>query len=129
MKKLIVLISILALGLGLSFAATTTAAPADITGTWIGKAEIPDVGIDELTMVLKKDKDAYSGTILDAMEMIALGTEIKVVEFRDDVLTVTFPLADGGIVTSRLKVAGDKMTGQWEHSAGGSGTLEFTRKK
>jgi hypothetical protein len=136
MKNAITVIAVIALCLGAqaAFAQAPTPpqkpAPApDITGTWNGKTEVPDAGTLEMQLVIKKDKDAYSGTILDSMNMITVGTEIKVVELKDDALTLTFPLADGALITCRLKVAGDKMTGQWEHPQGATGTLDFTRKK
>jgi hypothetical protein len=136
MKKALTLIAMVALCLSAhaAFAQAPTPAPTpapapDITGTWNGKTEVPDAGTLELQLVIKREKDAYSGTVQDSMNMITVGTEIKIVEFKDDALTLTFPLADGAQITFRLKVAGDKMTGQWEHPQGASGVLDFTRKK
>ena len=137
MKKAVMIIAVAALCLGAqgAFGQTQSPAqkaaptPADITGTWNGKTEVQDTGTLELQLVIKKEKDAYSGTIMDSMNMIAQGTEIKVVELKDDSLTLTFPLADGALITCRLKVAGDKMTGQWEHPQGATGLFDFTRKK
>jgi len=135
MKKTLMLFAVVALCLSAQAAfaqaptPTQKPGPPDITGTWVGKTEVPDAGTVDLELVIKKEKDVYSGTILDNMNIIAPETEIKVVELKDDNLTLTFPLADGAQVTFRLKVAGDKMTGQWEHPQGATGVLEFTRKK
>jgi hypothetical protein len=136
MKKAVMIIAVAALCLGAQAAFAQAQAPVlkpapapDITGTWNGKTEVQDAGTLELQLVIKKEKDVYSGTIMDSMNMIAQGTEIKVVELKDDALTLTFPLADGALITCRLKVAGDKMTGQWEHPQGATGLFDFTRKK
>jgi hypothetical protein len=130
MKKTVILFAMFALGFG-AFAAASTQAPkpADLSGTWIGKTEVPDAGIDDLQLVLKKEKESYSGTITDGLGVISPATEIKVVEITGDAMTLTFPLADGAMVVFRLKTAEDKIVGQWEHPSGSTGALEFARKK
>jgi Zn/Cd-binding protein ZinT len=126
------MIAILAFALSLAFAVAQAPAPADLTGTWIGKTEVPnqgDMAVDEVSMVLKKEKAGYSGTISDTLGMIAQGTEIKNIEIKDDAMTFIFPLVDGTVITCRMKIAGDKITGQWEHPEGSAGVLEFSLKK
>jgi len=135
MKKALIFIAAASLLLGtqaVSAQAPTPQKPApgpDFTGLWNGKTEVEGAGTVELQLVIRKDKDVYSGTILDSVNMISPGTEIKVLEVKDDTMVLNFPLADGAVVTFRLKVAGDAMTGQWEHPAGSTGVLEFARKK
>ena len=105
------------------------AVKTDFSGTWLGKTEVPDAGIDELTLVLKKDKDSYAGTVVDSFQMIAPETPIQNVKIEATALTFTFPLTDGAIITCKLKMDGDKMTGQWEHPEGSMGAITFEKKK
>ena len=42
------------------------AAAPDITGTWIGKTEVPNAGVDELTLVIKKTATGFTGTLSHA---------------------------------------------------------------
>ncbi len=100
----------------------------DITGTWVGTTEVPDQGTDQVTMVLKKAGDGYSGTIVDSLGQVAPGTELKNVTFGDDALSYSFSLTDGSVVTMKLKVNGLKMTGQWAHEEGATGTITFEKK-
>jgi hypothetical protein len=101
----------------------------NLSGTWIGKTEVPNVGTDEVTLVLKKVEKSYSGTITDNQSVINANTEIKDVTIDGERLSFTFNLADGNLITIKLTVAGDKMTGQWEHPEGSTGTIELIRKK
>lgn len=101
----------------------------NLSGTWIGKTEVPNVGTDEVTLVLKKAEKSYSGTITDNQAVINPNTEIKDVTIDGDKLSFNFSLADGNLITIKLTVAGDKMTGQWEHPEGSTGTIELIRKK
>jgi hypothetical protein len=101
----------------------------DLSGTWIGKTEVPDIGTDEVTLVLKKVDQGYGGTIADNQGVIAANTEIKDVAIDGDKLSFIFNLADGNLITIKLTVAGDKMTGQWEHPEGSTGAIELVRKK
>jgi hypothetical protein len=102
---------------------------ADLSGTWIGRTEVPDVGTDEVTLVLKKAEKSYSGTITDNQAVINPNTEIKDVAIDGEKLSFIFSLADGNLITIKLTVAGDKMTGHWEHPEGSTGTIELIRKK
>jgi hypothetical protein len=101
----------------------------NLSGTWIGKTEVPNVGTDEVTVVLKKAEKSYSGTITDNQAVINPNTEIKDVTIDGEKLSFTFNLADGNLITIKLTVAGDKMIGQWEHPEGSTGTIELIRKK
>jgi hypothetical protein len=101
----------------------------DLSGTWIGKTEVPDIGTDEVTLVLRKVDKGYGGTIVDNQGVIAANTEIKDVTIIGDKLSFTFNLADGNLITIKLILTNDKMNGQWEHPEGSSGAIEFVRKK
>jgi hypothetical protein len=101
----------------------------DLSGIWIGKTEVPDIGTDEVTLVLKKVDKGYSGTIVDNQGVIAANTEIKDVTIIGDKVSFTFNLADGNLITIKLILTNDKMNGQWEHPEGSTGTIELVRKK
>jgi len=116
----------------LTLASITAASPAavDLVGTWLGKAEVPDAGIDEMTFVVTKTETGYAGVIInDSMGMIAPNTAVADIKFAGDKLTFNFPLADGAKIDSLLKVEGEKMTGIWAHPEGNTGSLTFERKK
>ena len=131
MNKAIAFLGLLAVCLGsiFAFAAPSAAAPADLSGTWIGKTEVPNQGTDELTMILKKIAGGYAGTVVDTLGLIVRDTEIKNIEIKGDAMTFTFPLVDETIIVCRMKIAVDKITGAWEHPEGSSAVLEFTQKK
>jgi len=101
----------------------------DLTGTWIGKTEVPDSGTDEVTLVLKKTETGYTGIVNDSLAVIAKDTEVKEINLDGDKLFFAFPLADGARVVIKVTVAGDKLTGFWEHQEGDTGAIEMTRKK
>ena len=130
MKKTAILLALLAFGL-VAQAAMSGQTPklVDLAGTWIGKTDVPNQGTVEVTMVIRKIDNGYAGTIMDSLGIIAPDTEMKNIELKGDELTLNFPLADGTTILCRLKVAGDKITGQWGHPEGDVGDLEFARKK
>jgi hypothetical protein len=103
-------------------------APPDITGTWIGKTEVPDQGTDQITMTLKKAGEGHAGTIEDALGHIAAGTALQGLKLEDNVLTCSFAVTDGDAVSMKLTVDGEKMNGRWTHPQGAAGTIAFERK-
>jgi hypothetical protein len=126
-KAKIILLAMLAILAAFAFAAPRPA--VDFSGTWLGKTEVPNAGIDDLTLVLKKDKDSYAGTVVDTFQMIAPDTPIQSVKVEGSLITFMFPLTDGAMISCKLTLAGDKMTGDWTHPEGDTGTLAFEKKK
>jgi len=114
-------------------AALVCAAPhpdaGDFSGTWLGKATLPDGTVDELTLVLKKEKDAYAGTIVDSLKAVPPATPVQSLKVEGSGISFTFPWPDGAVIYCKLTLDGEKMTGDWTHSAGTTGTLIFERKK
>jgi len=108
---------------------TAAASAPDFAGTWLGKTEVPDQGTDELILVLKKGESGYSGTITDSLGMIVKETELKEIKVEDKAISFKFPLVDGTMISVKLTLDGDKMTGAWEHPEGGSGAIELEKKK
>ncbi|NTV79959.1 MAG: hypothetical protein HGA24_00850 [Candidatus Aminicenantes bacterium] len=102
----------------------------DLGGTWIGKTEVPGVGLTEITLVLKKVDKGYGGTIASGNQAVISGSpEIKDVTADGEKLEFVFPLADGTLLLMKLAVAGGRMTGRWEHPSGSTGAVELARKK
>jgi len=50
---------------------------ADLSGTWVGWTEVPNVGPDEVTLVLNKTEKGYNGTISDNQAVMNSNTDIK----------------------------------------------------
>ena len=101
----------------------------NLSGTWIGKTEVPNIGTDEVTLVLKKAEKSYGGTISDNQAVINANAEIRDVTMDGEKLSFICPLAEGTLLMIKLVVDGDKMTGHWEHPAGTTGAIEFVKKK
>jgi len=104
-------------------------APPNIVGTWLGKTEVPDQGPDDLTLVVTKGEEGFSGTLVDTLGLIAKDTVVKDIKIQDNELTFHFPLTDGAEISIKMTVDGDKMTGAWAHPEGDMGALVFERKK
>ena len=102
---------------------------ADLSGTWIGKTEVPNSGTDEVTLILQKTEDGYTGIVNDSLAVIGKDTPIRDIKLEGDRLSFVFNLPDGNWVIMKVTVAGDTMKGQWEHQEGDIGGIELTRKK
>ena len=121
-----ILVLILALSSGFAFCLAD-----DISGIWVGETEIPDQGTDELTMVLEKAGDTYTGTLSDSFGML-VDTEAEDLEYKENVLTFNFSIYDGYssmTVYITLNVDGNTMTGQWETEDGGTGEINMEKKE
>ena len=105
------------------------AAAQDITGTWIGKTDVPNAGLDELTLVIKKTPTGFTGTFSDTLAQVDKDAAITAVKLEGDDLSFNFALADGTAMIAKLKVDGDKLAGTWGHPQGDAGTMTFERKK
>jgi len=128
MKNTVFLAAMFAAAAALVWAAPAPAAE-DFSGTWLGIATLPDGAVDEFTLVLKKEKDAYTGTIVDSLKAVPPETTIQSVKVEGSVISFAFPWPDGAVIYCRLAVTGEKMTGDWTHSAGTKGALVFEKKK
>jgi aminopeptidase N len=105
------------------------AAAPDITGTWIGRTDVPNAGLDDLTLVIKKTPTGFTGTFSDTLAQVDKDAAITAVKLEGDDLTFNFVLADGTAMIAKLKVDGDKLAGTWGHPEGAAGTMTFERKK
>lgn len=114
------------------FAGTFLGQQADLSGTWVGQAEVPNAPEpDKLTVVFEKKDDGYKGKISDAMGMLQ-DADMEDIEFKDNKLSCNFLVNTGEDylrVHMTLTVEGDKMKGNWEGEDGSSGSVELEREK
>lgn len=104
----------------------------DLSGTWVGETVVPNaVDKDQVTLVLQKVGESYSGMVTDSMGM-AKESPLENVKFENDTLTAEFMIFNGGEnvrIWMTLKVTGEKLIGNWQDSGDSSGPLELERKR
>jgi hypothetical protein len=128
MKKLIFLLLLavaIAFSLGPLFGQET-----DLTGTWEGTTYVPDAGDDQVTLVLKKEGETYSGTVTDSMQL-AIESKLENGKFENGTLTGEFTIFNGSDyvrIRLTLKLSGELLVGHWEDPDGETGNLELKRK-
>ncbi len=130
MKKTLLSFTLFAFFMSLFFV-LSYAADVDLTGTWKGSTEVPDQGVDELTLVIKKESGEYTATISDTLGML-VETECEEIEFKEGTLTFNFTIYQGYdsmTVWMNLDVEDDKMTGYWETDDGSQGAVNLEKEK
>ncbi len=130
MKKITSILSLLAFLLTLSYG-ISFCQEVDLSGTWEGTTEVPDVPEpDQITLVLEKIDGEYSGTFTDSLGF-AEDAELEDIEFKDNTLTFSFTIFNGfeyAMIYATLTVEGNKMSGNWESEDGNSGPVELEKK-
>jgi hypothetical protein len=102
----------------------------DLTGTWEGTTYVQNAGDDQITLVLRKEGELYSGTFTDSMQL-AIESKLENVKFTDGTLTAEFMIFNGSDylkISLTLKVSGELLVGRWEDPSGETGDLELKRK-
>jgi len=128
MKKLIFLF-FLTIGLALSLG-TLFGQETDMTGTWEGSTYVPDSGDDQVTLVLQKEGEVYSGTLTYSMGL-ANESVLENANYVDGTLTADFTIFNGSEymkIKLTLRLSGDLLVGSWESEDGNTGSLELKRK-
>ncbi len=124
------LLLVLALGMGLAAVAQTPAAKLDPVGTWVGTAENQG-NYDDMTVVIEKKDNVYTGKIKDGMEMF-VNVEIKNFVMKGDKVTFEFAGAMGGMpfnLKADLVLTEKTLNGTWTMIEDGStGAIELARK-
>lgn len=105
----------------------------DLSGTWVGETVIPDVvEKDQVTLVLVKDGESYSGSVTDSMGL-AKESPLEKVKFENDTLAAEFVIFNGEEyvrITMTLTVKGERLVGEWQSEDGEeTGPLDLERKK
>ena len=116
--------------LGLAAVAQTPAAKLDPVGTWVGTAENQG-NYDDMTVVIEKKDDVYTGKIKDGMGMF-VDAEIKNFVMKDNKVTFEFAGAMGGMpfnLKADLVLTEKTFNGTWTMiEDGSSGAIELARK-
>jgi hypothetical protein len=121
--------------LALFLLAGLLAAAPDFAGTWIGKTEIPGVGMDDLTLVIQKKENAqtktvvYAATITDTLGYVAPGTEAQEIKVEGAEMTFHFYIVDGSVVTNKITLKDDVIIGAWANAEGTGAEMRLERKK
>jgi hypothetical protein len=96
----------------------------DFSGSWLGKTNVPSLGPDEITLVLKSEKDSYTGSAVnDTLEIITPDTPIQNIEVEGSVISLQFPLIDGAVLSCSFTLEEDKLDGYWTHPSGSKGVF------
>ena len=118
-------------GMGLLVLAALSSPAVDLSGTWTGSIDTGGMGVDTLTLVLKKAGPGYTGILNDSLTLIDKDFAIAEVKLAGDEFSFSFKAVGGSMeFAMKLAVNGDKMTGELINKAEGQGTpFEFVRKK
>jgi hypothetical protein len=104
----------------------------DLSGTWVGETVVSSDGDkDQVTLVLTKEGESYSGNVTDSMGM-ANESPLEKVEFKDNTLTAEFVIFNGEEyvrISMTLEVKGERLVGEWQSDDGETGPLDLERKK
>ena len=120
------------LALTVCAAVALAAAPAaDLSGTWLGVTQVPDLGEDQIKLVLKADGQSYTGLCTDSAGIV-VPSPITNVKVEGALLTFDISVNTGGgamPVHISLKADGDTLAGGWATDDGGTGGMTLTRQK
>ena len=112
-------------------AGSLAAQQTDLSGTWSGPTRIPNMSDnDQITLILKKAGDSYSGSVSDAMGMVNEAA-LENVKFENNALTFEFVVSVNGQnerVSNKLDYKDGKLVGSWWTEDGTTGPLDLTRK-
>ena len=111
--------------------AGVAARAADLSGTWIGVTQVPDVGEDRLKLELKADGDSYTGLMTDAAGIV-VANPITKVKVEGALLTFDILVNNGSAefpVHVSFKADGDTLVGSWTTDEGMSAPMTLTRQK
>jgi hypothetical protein len=103
---------------------------ASLKGTWLGTTFVPDVGEDEVTLVLAENEGKLAATMTDTLGMLA-DTACEDIEFQEGTLTFKFTISQNmetQTIWMTLEKEGDQMKGYWETADGEQGDIAFTKR-
>lgn len=101
---------------------------ADLIGTWEGSTIIPDVGENEVTMVVTEE-DGLVITMSDSLGMLT-DIECEDVEFKEGTLTFNFTLVqdfETQTIWITLELEDGTMEGYWENEEGEQGGIKLIK--
>jgi len=117
--------------LGLSLLAAPASSAFDWTGTWVGSVDTKAIGVDTITLLLKKAGPTYTGTINDSLGVIDKDAVIAEVKLEGNEISFSFKAMGGSAdFVMKMTVDGDKFAGQLMNKAVGEwGPFESLAKK
>ncbi len=124
-----------ALGFLAALGLVVLAAPAlpavDWAGTWTGSIDTQAMGVDTITLVLKKADKTYTGTIEDSLGLVEKNTAITEVKLEGDEISFSFKAVGGSMdFMMKLTAKGGKISAQLMNKAIGEwGSFESISKK
>jgi hypothetical protein len=127
------IVSVLSLALCLAVQGGQSGAapkPSAFQGIWTGIAVIEGRGDDQVSLDLKVEKGVCTGTISDAMALIAVPAILNV---KIEKSQLTFDITIGGesgtsTVHIELTLDGESLAGRWWNDQGETGSVKLTRK-
>jgi hypothetical protein len=103
---------------------------ADLIGTWKGATFIPDVGENEVTLVITKKEGELTVAMSDSLGMLT-DAECEDIEFQDGTLTFKFTISqdmETQTIWITLEVENHQMNGYWETGSGEQGDIELKKQ-
>jgi hypothetical protein len=104
---------------------------ADLSGTWVGVTQVPDLGEDRLKLELKADGESYTGLVTDTAGIV-VPNPITKVKVEGALLTFDIVVNNGSAefpVHVSLKAEGDTLVGSWTTDEGLSAPMTLARQK
>ncbi len=130
MKRILVTLGCFVMALSLLGAGATAQKAPDISGTWVGYANSPDMRFD-LTAVFAKGETGYTGKLSDASGTL-VDIPLREIVFKDGKLTFEFDLVmgvDAMLIKIELTLENDVLKGFWFNAGGDSDVVELALKK
>jgi hypothetical protein len=130
MKNLKINLGILAV-LGLLVPIAPASHVVDWAGTWIGSIDTQGMGVDTITLVLKKADTTYTGIINDSLGLIEKDTVITEVKLDGEAISLSFKAVGGSMdFVMKMTAGGETITAQMMNKAIGEwGSFESLIKK
>jgi len=116
---------------GLAVSAVPSSPAVDWSGTWIGSIDTGGMGVDTITLILKKADQIYSGTINDSLGLIEKDTVIAEVKLAGNEISFSFKAMGGSMdFAMKMSASGDQISAQLMNKAIGEwGSFESIKKK
>jgi len=117
--------------LGLVVLAAPASPAFDWAGAWTGSIDTQSMGVDTITLVLKKADGIYTGAVEDSLGLVEKNTAISEVQADGDEISFSFKAMGGSMdLMMRLSASGDSISAQLMNKAIGEwGSFEsFSRK-
>ena len=113
-------------------ALAASASPAvDWAGTWTGAIDTQGLGVDTVTLILKKADKTFTGTIEDSLGLVEKNTAITEVKLDNNEISFSFKAMGGSMdFVMKLSANGDKISARLMNKAIGEwGSFESISKK